>query len=314
MVLHEDRQVLEDCHQRLMPWLAEIGLTLHEAKSRISHPLEGDQPGLECVGVHIRQYRVGKPRAGQGPGGQTRLGFTTLIKPAKANLQEHFAELGRVIRRGKALPQGAVLRQLHPTSRGWANDYRTGVSQAAFDRRAHLTWKKLRSWAHRRHPNKPVGWVMKRSWHRRDTRVALATSPTAPDAVPRSPHREVVMTRHVKVTGHRSPSDGDGVYWRTRQGRHPSVSPRLAKRRKGQRGRWTPCARFFQHDDRIEIEPIRGDRRAAREANWQARHGHGHDAKTREYRDDLPRGMRDKRQDTEERRDAKGSCAVLEQR
>jgi hypothetical protein len=36
--------------------------------------------------------------------------------------------------------------------------------------------------------------------------------------------------------------------------------------------------------------------------------------KTREHRDSLPLGMRDQHQDTEERREAKGSRSVLEQR
>ena len=64
----------------------------------------------------------------------------------------------------------------------------------------------------------------------------------------------------------------------------------------------------------IEIDNINGDRCNARASNLQALHGHCHDAKTREQREYLPPGKRDKHQDTEERRDAKVSCAVLEQR
>jgi RNA-directed DNA polymerase len=103
--------------QLLRMWLAEIGLTLHETKSHIRHTLEGEDPGFEFLGFHIRQYRVGKLQSGQRPGGQ-RLGYKTLIKPAKANIQEHLAELGRIIRRSRALPQGEMIRQLNPTIRG----------------------------------------------------------------------------------------------------------------------------------------------------------------------------------------------------
>ena len=49
-VLHEDRQALEHCQQLLMTWLADIGLTLNAAKSRISHTLDGDQPGFDFLG------------------------------------------------------------------------------------------------------------------------------------------------------------------------------------------------------------------------------------------------------------------------
>jgi RNA-directed DNA polymerase len=97
VVLHEDRQVLEHCQQLLMTWLAAIGLTLNEAKSHIHHTLEGDQPGFDFLGFHIRQYRVSKYHSGYHASGR-RLGFKTLIKPAKANIQAHLAELGHIWR------------------------------------------------------------------------------------------------------------------------------------------------------------------------------------------------------------------------
>ncbi|MDH3604413.1 MAG: hypothetical protein OEU26_32810, partial [Candidatus Tectomicrobia bacterium] len=112
---------------------------------------------------HIRQYRVGKHQSGKRSNGE-HLGFKTLIKPAKANIQEHLAELGRMSRRGKALPQGELIRQLNPKIRGWANYYRTVVSKAVFGRLDFLTWEKLRHWAHRRHPTKTATWVTKRYW------------------------------------------------------------------------------------------------------------------------------------------------------
>src|SRR5215475_7152753 len=81
VILHEDRTVLEHCQQLLQTWLTGMGLTLNEAKSHISHTLDGDQPGFEFLGFHIRQYRVGKHHSGKHPYGH-RLGFKTLIKPA----------------------------------------------------------------------------------------------------------------------------------------------------------------------------------------------------------------------------------------
>ena len=314
VVLHEDREVLEHCQQLLRTWLAKMGLTLNEAKSRICHTLEGDQPGFAFLGFDIRQYRVGKHQSGKGPRGCRRLGYKTLIKPAKANIKEHLAELGRIIRRAKALPQGQLIRQLNPAIRGWANYYRTGVSQAVYDRLDHLTWAKLRRWAHWRHPKKPPAWRMKRYWHRLGTCLTFATPATDRDAPHLLTHSEVPLTRHVKIKGNRSPYDGDWVYWSTRQGRYPHVSTRLAKLLKAQQGRCRYCGLFFQHDDRIEIDHRNGDRRDSRYANLQALHGHCHDVKTREHRDYLPLGMRDQHQDTEERREAKVSRSVLEQR
>jgi RNA-directed DNA polymerase len=117
---------------------------LHETKSYIRHTLEGEDPGFEFLGFHIRQYRVGKHQSGTRPGGQ-HLGYKTLIKPAKANIQAHLAELGRIIRRSRAVPQSEVIRQLNPVIRGWAHYYRMCVSKAIYARLDALTWAKLRS-------------------------------------------------------------------------------------------------------------------------------------------------------------------------
>ena len=313
VVLHEDRTVLEHSQQLLMTWLADMGLTLNAAKSRISHTLDGAQAGFDFLGFHIRQYRVGKHQSGKRPRGRQRLGFKTLITPAKANMQEHLAALGRIIRRGKDLPQEVLIRQLNRKIRGWAQYYRTGVSHAAFKRLDFLTWEKLRRWAHRRHPNKSTAWVMRRYGHRSDARLTFATAPMTGNAEHLCRHSEIAITRHVKVAGTRSPYNGDWVYWSTRHGRHPQVGTRLAKLLHQQHGRCPHCRLFFHHEDRIEIDHISGDRSASRYANLQALHGHCHDVKTREHGDYLPRGMRDKHQDTEERREAKVTCAVLEQ-
>ena len=219
-----------------------------------------------------------------------------------------------IIRRSRALPQSEVIRQLHPIIRGWAHYSRIGVRKAVDARLDALTWAKLRSWAYRRHPTKTTPWVIQRYWHRLGTRLTFATSATAPHAGHLHTHSEVPITRHSKIRGTRSPYDGDWVYWSTRQGRHPGVSPRLATLLKQQRGRCAYCGLFFHYEDRIEIDHIDGDRRNARVTNLQALHGHCHDAKTREHGDYLPHGMRDQHQDTEERSARKRARSVLEQR
>src|SRR5919197_1330359 len=314
VVLHEDRQMLEHAQERRKTWLAQIGLSLNEAKSRIRHTLEGDQPGLTFLGFDIRPYRMDKHPSGKGPRGHGRLGYKTLIKPAKTNVTDHLAELGRIIKRGRARPQGLLIRQLNPKIRGWATYYRTGVSQAVYDRLDHLTWIKLRSWARWRHPRKSIGWVTRRYWHRLGARLTFTTSATAPNAASLRAHSEVTIVRHVKIQDNRSPYDGDWVYWSTRQGRHPMISAKLAWLHKTQQGRCRYCGLYFQHDDRIEVDHINGKHRDARSANLQALHGHCHNAKTREQGDYLPPGLRDKHQNTEERREAKVTRAVLEQR
>ena len=313
MVLHPDRSVLEHCQQLLTTWLAEIGLTLNTTKTRIRHTLEGDQPGMDYLGFHIRQYRVGKHQSGNTSRG-ARLGYKTLIQPAKANVADHLQELGRIIRQARAWPQVALIQQLNLKIRGWANYYRSGVSKATFDRLDYLLWAKLRHWANRRHPKKTAGWVFNRYWTHCNGRWVFAAPPTRQGQMTLTFHREVPIQRHIKVAGNRSPYDGDWVYWSARQGRYPTLRSRLAILLKKQGGRCAYCGLYFQHDDPLEIDHIDGNRKHARLINLQVLHGHCHDVKTREKGEYLPVGMRAKHQDTEERRERKRSCAVLDQR
>jgi RNA-directed DNA polymerase len=313
VVLHEDRQGLAHAPERLKTWWAQRGLSLNEAKSSMRHTLEGDPPGLTFLGFDIRQYRMDKHQSGKGPRGHGRLGYKTLIKPAQAHVTDQLAELGRIIKRGRALPQGLLMRQLNPTIRGWATYYRTGVSQAVYDRLDHLPWIKLRSWARGRHPRQSIGWVTRRYWHRLGARLTFTTSATAPNAASLQAHSAVTSARQVKIQGNRSPYDGDWVDWSTRPGRYPTIRSKLAGLLKTPRGRCRYCGLYCHHDDRIEVDHSNGNHRDARSANLPALHGHCHNAKTREHRDYLPPGMRDKHQDTEERREAKVSCAALEQ-
>jgi len=46
-------------------WLKGIGLELKAEKTRISHTLEGENPGFDFLGFNIRQYVVRKYRSGK---------------------------------------------------------------------------------------------------------------------------------------------------------------------------------------------------------------------------------------------------------
>jgi hypothetical protein len=72
-------------------------------------------------------------------------------------VQDHRAALGRLLKRGQALPQGQLIRQLTPLLRGWATYDRVGVSHAVYARRDHLTWGKRRPNAGDTRGNPPLG-------------------------------------------------------------------------------------------------------------------------------------------------------------
>ncbi len=294
LVLHPDRAVLDHGQPRLTAGLAGIGLPLHVHTPRSNHPLESAQPGLDFVGCHRRQSRGGTHQAGRGPRGRQRLGDTTLITPAQANLPEHLAELGRVMRGGQHWPQAALLPTRNPTRRGWANDDRPGVCHATCGRVDRLPWVQRRAWARRRHPTTAARGVANRSGHRHASCQGCATPPTRPRPTSLASHRATARLRHAHIADHRRPDDGDWGSWSPRRGPSPTVRPRRAPLITHQGGRCTSCPRCFHHADQRESDPRNGPRRDARSGKLHACHGHGHDAKPREQGAHLPGGIRDK--------------------
>ncbi len=309
VVLHRDPEVIRQAKALAATWLHGMGLALKPSKTRIGHtlhPLDGTT-GCDFLGFHIRQYPVGKYKTGTTRHG-TPLGFKTHIKPSHAAQRTHLRHLKQEVRNLRGASQEVLITRLNPLIRGWSNYYSTVVAKATFARMDTLLYAKLRRWAYRRHPTKSAWWVSEKYWHLREGRWTFKTD----TGVRLRRHADTPIRRHTKVTGTRSPYDGDWVYWATRLGRHPAISKRWAFLLQRQHGRCPWCGLYFKEgEDIVELDHIipssqGGDRR---HANLQLLHGHCHDEKTAQ--DKVVSGTRDKSHTTEEPDDAKVSRPVL---
>ena len=121
----------------LTAFLKERGLELSEQKTVITHI----QEGFHFLGHTLRKY-------------EDKL----LITPAKSKVQILRDKIQRLIHAALGLTQEALLRQLNPRLRGWANYYRNGAAKRTFDKLEYYVHHKLWRWATRRHPNKPQAW------------------------------------------------------------------------------------------------------------------------------------------------------------
>jgi len=140
-------------------------------------------------------------------------------------------------------------------------------------------YAKRRRWAHRRHPKKSSWWVSEKYWHLREGHWTFKTD--RGETLRR--HADTPIRRHTKVTGARSPYDGEWIYWATRMGRHPETSRRWAYLLKRQQGRCSWCGLYFkQGDDLVEIDHIqpRSQGGDGMYTNLQLLHGHCHADKT----------------------------------
>jgi len=66
-----------------------------------------------------------------------------LITPAKGKVQSLREKIRRLIQTALGLTQEALLRQLNPLLRGWANYYRNGAAKATFGKLDYYVWRKL---------------------------------------------------------------------------------------------------------------------------------------------------------------------------
>ena len=116
----------------------------------------------------------------------------------------------------------------------------------------------------------------------------------------------------MKVQAKRSPYDGDWLYWSTRRGRSPDVSPRVAKLLKKQRGRCIECGLYFRDGEALEVDYINPQARIGREAYYNLMLVHRYCQKQREAEFSRLAGTHDKRQEFEEPYDGKLSRTVLQ--
>jgi RNA-directed DNA polymerase len=275
VVLHPDRQTIEQCQALLAEELKGMGLELKPSKTRIVHTLHGDRGvvGFDFLGCHIRQYPVRT----------TRLGFKTIIKPSAQSVHRHHRRIREVIAQHRMARQAELILALNPVIRGWSRYFSTVCSQETFGKTDRKLLNRLRTWTSRRHPNHSRTMAARKYWRHEGGKLRFSPPHSA---LRLRFHSETPIKRHVKVQSHRSPYDGDWLYWSARLGRHPEVSTRVAILLKRQQGRCPRCGLHYQAGDVLEVDHLIPTAAGGKDSydNWQLLHGHCHDEKTAEDR------------------------------
>ena len=131
VVLCRTRQEAERALAALTAILAELGLALKQAKTRIVHLEEGGE-GLDFLGFHHRWVRAESKRYRQ-----VRFLARWPSKKAMQHARDRIREL--TDRRRLLLPVEVIVQDINRVLRGWAGYFRYGNSARHFD--------KLRSYA-----------------------------------------------------------------------------------------------------------------------------------------------------------------------
>jgi len=174
----------------LTAFLTPRGLELSEQKTVIT----SIHKGFNFLGHAVRKF-----------------GDKLLIYPAKSNVQNVREKIRARIQSALALPQAALLLQLNPLIRGWANYFRHGASKRTFSRLDKYVVEQLWRWAKRRHPNKSAAWKLRKyftaagkPWH---FSVRLTKDQGARRVLALYQAASTKIRRHVKVRGAATPYD-----------------------------------------------------------------------------------------------------------
>lgn len=143
------KELLEN---EVKPWVEEFlsvrGVQLSQEKTRITHI----NTGFDFLGWNFRKY------VPKSPYRKAKL----FIKPSKKNAQAFYQKVAAIIKNSGALTQEALIGQLNPVLRGWAEYHSPVVAKQTFSKLEHLIFWRIWRWAKHRHPNKSLEWIRKR--------------------------------------------------------------------------------------------------------------------------------------------------------
>jgi len=113
--MNRNLDVIIKCKEIINEFLAERGLELSDAKTKIVHtrlPFEKNEPGFEFLGFKIKHFNTKKRSAKDNQG--RILGFRLLIFPSKNSRKKHFSTIDRILRQYKKANQSYIVRKLNP--------------------------------------------------------------------------------------------------------------------------------------------------------------------------------------------------------
>ncbi|VXD16387.1 RNA-directed DNA polymerase (modular protein) [Planktothrix serta PCC 8927] len=278
VIMDEDLDVILEAKSVIEEWLKEMGLTLTESKTRITHTFEKyeGKVGFDFLGFNIRQYPVSNKQSGSIGGTELKRGHKTLIKPSKEAIQRHLDKIDDLLRRNHHSSQEQVINALNPVIRGWAAYYSTVASANTFNKIDSIIFSKLRGWANSRSGrgqnktetvskywgvNRGLGWIFITP----DNKYVLEK------------HSNMKIRRHIKVKDTKSPFNGDLVYWGQRLSQHPMLRNMASKLLKKQEGKCNHCNLRFMSNSLLEIHHIDRNRANNKINNLELLHTHCHD-------------------------------------
>jgi len=287
VVIHEDKEVIEESKIFIEQWLEVRGLTLSDEKTKIVHSTDG----FDFLGHHIRHYenrikgtyKLKLLNGTKTERNRVKASHVLRVEPTKEKRKLHYREISDTIWKLKSATPAELIKILQPKITGWANYYKTVHSSEAFGKLNTLLWQRLYQWARRRHPNKGKRWVANKYFGTVDGRkwtfAEIKDGKVIKSLKGYSKHKERVGS-HAKVGFDRSYYDGDTAYWAERLSKgYGNITPSKAKLLKKQDGNCLVCHAKLTNEDLLEVHHIRFKKDGGQDkySNFALVHRHCHD-------------------------------------
>lgn len=261
--MHRDLNVVKSCRTILNKFLAERGLVLNEAKTKIVYtrlPFESQKPGFDFLGFTIKHFDT--YHRSSLTSHKERLGYRLLTFPSKYSRNKHFRKIDSLLKKFKTAKQSYIIKKLNPMIIGWVNYFKfshflTTDIAASMD---HILYQKLLYWAKRKLqvPNKRIGY--RKFWHRIKGKLLFSYKKPTKETITISGYREVAkgysIVKYVKVKKEVSVYNGNIGYW-SRRSITPSLKTKMKTRLlKRQEDKCAICNLKFIPGDIIETDHI----------------------------------------------------------
>lgn len=284
VVIHENKQVLELCIAEVKRWLITVGLEISEEKSKLRDAREG----FNFLGFQIILVRRGREKTHP---------YKVKITPAKESCQRFLNKVRTIIGKAKAWTSYDLIGAIRPVIIGWGNYFRYSECKAIFKKIDFAIFGMLRAWVFRRDTRNgrlvikqkyfPSGskytfqgrvyadnWILYGKTKKKKDKIVTNFLPRI---------NWIQSSKHVKVSGDRSPYDGDNIYWAKRLAKYSCLPNSMVKMLKAQDFKCAICSEVFTQGERMEIDHIipRSQGGSDKYENLQLLHRICHIGKTR---------------------------------
>lgn len=158
-----DKELIKKDIPRVIDFLSERGLKISEKKS---HIIDLHKESFDFLGWTIKQHdrNIFLNKSNKNS-------LILVIEPTKAFIKRLKSRIKEEFRSQK--PIGALIKDVNPVLRGWANYYRSSYhSQEIFQSIGHYVYQNWWNWAQKKHSNRNKQWIYdryvikteKRSW------------------------------------------------------------------------------------------------------------------------------------------------------